>query len=181
MELGQLIYSNIENKYKDSIKDVKLRTFFPIITGKKNVEDTDINGIYPFFSCSKDIMYSNSYSFNSKSILLAGNGDFNVKYYSGKFEAYQRTYVLTPYNAKLIGLLFFGIRSNITSLTKGNRGSVISFIVKSMIEDFVLKLPENYNCINEINELNVILDSLSSNEKQLTSLLKLKKYLLSSL
>jgi type I restriction enzyme S subunit len=56
------------------------------------------NGEYPFFTCSRKIFSINKYAFDCKAVLLAGNnasGDFNVKYYEGKFNAYQRTYVIT--------------------------------------------------------------------------------------
>ena len=39
-------------------------------------------------------------------ILVAVNGDFNVKTYNGKFESYQRTYVLIPHDKKLTGFLY---------------------------------------------------------------------------
>ena len=75
----------------------KLSEFVPIITGKKNANVSSDNGAYPFFSCSQDFSWTDEYSFEGHAILVAGNGDFNVKWYNGKFEAYQRTYVLIPY------------------------------------------------------------------------------------
>ena len=44
-------------------------------------------------------------------MLVAGNGDLNVKYYNGKFDAYQRTYIIEANGSgKLyaIPLLFYG-------------------------------------------------------------------------
>ena len=35
------------------------------------------------------------------------NGDFNVKHYQGKFNAYQRTYVLIPKEEKYFGSIYF--------------------------------------------------------------------------
>ena len=53
------------------------------------------NGKYPFFTCSKDTLLIDTYTFDCEAILIAGNGDIgHAKYYSGKFDAYQRTYVL---------------------------------------------------------------------------------------
>ena len=159
----------------------KLEEFFPIITGKKNTEVAGIEGKYPFFSCSQDILYTNEYSFEGSAILLAGNGDFNIKFYSGKFEAYQRTYVLIPYNSKLCGLIFFIMKANIDKITKGNRGSVISFIVKGMISYFKITLPDNYINYKEIDMLNELLNLISINEKEIVSLHKLQETLLRSI
>jgi len=69
-----------------------------ICTGKKDVNEGEMFGIYPFFTCSREVYAIDNYAFDLEAILLAGNnasGDFNVKHYKGKFNAYQRTYVIT--------------------------------------------------------------------------------------
>lgn len=69
-----------------------------IATGRKDVNEGNPQGQYPFFTCSKEHTFSDTFSFDTEAILLAGNGDIgNPKYYSGKFEAYQRTYVLSEF------------------------------------------------------------------------------------
>lgn len=67
-----------------------------IKTGKKDANYGSENGRYLFFTCAAEPIRCNDYSFEGKVILLAGNGDIgNISLYDGKFEAYQRTYVLT--------------------------------------------------------------------------------------
>lgn len=69
-----------------------------IKTGRLDANAMDENGIYPFFTCSKDIYRINQYSFDCEALLIAGNGDIgDVKYYNGKFDAYQRTYVMSEF------------------------------------------------------------------------------------
>lgn len=128
----------------------KLGDFFPVVTGKKNANVSSSKGKYPFFSCSQDIAWTNSYSFDGSAILVAGNGDFSVKWYEGKFEAYQRTYVLVPFNERLTGLLYYMIKHFLATITSGHRGSVINFITKGSIEDFKVILP------NDLNDLSII-------------------------
>ncbi|MCL2837933.1 MAG: restriction endonuclease subunit S [Oscillospiraceae bacterium] len=118
----------------------KLGDWFPVITGKKDANVAK-GGIYPFFSCSQNILYTDNYSFDANAILLAGNGDFNVKVYSGKFEAYQRTYVLIPNEQKHLGFLYYAIKHCLSEITSGFRGSVIRFITKGSIENFELFMP----------------------------------------
>ena len=73
----------------------KIKDICQIRTGKKDVNTGNPNGIYPFFTCASENTFSNEYSFDTEALLIAGNGDVGkVKYYKGKFEAYQRTYVL---------------------------------------------------------------------------------------
>ena len=67
-------------------------------TGKLNSNAAVPDGEYPFFTCSPETLKIDSYSFDCKAILLAGNnanGIYSVKIYEGKFNAYQRTYVIT--------------------------------------------------------------------------------------
>ena len=67
-----------------------------IVTGKEDANFSSPNGKYSFFTCSSNTLKCDEYAFNASSILIAGNGEFNVKHYTGKFNAYQRTYVLIP-------------------------------------------------------------------------------------
>ncbi|MCK9331344.1 MAG: restriction endonuclease subunit S, partial [Candidatus Cloacimonetes bacterium] len=115
--------------------------FFPVVTGKKNANVASDNGKYKFFTCSQQVFTTDDYSFEGEAILVAGNGDFNVKYYNGKFEAYQRTYVLIPNNPKIAGLLYFAIKNNLDDITKGHRGSVINFITKGHLANYKITVP----------------------------------------
>ena len=58
-----------------------------ILTGKKDANFGDVGGEYLFFTCAKEPIRASSYSFDCDAVILAGNGDFNVKLYRGKFEA----------------------------------------------------------------------------------------------
>ena len=74
---------------------VELGDVCEIKTGKKDVNEGNPNGQYPFFTCAQNHTYSDEFSFDTEAILIAGNGDIGtVNYFKGKFEAYQRTYVL---------------------------------------------------------------------------------------
>jgi type I restriction enzyme S subunit len=155
--------------------------FFPVVTGKKNANIAIENGKYKFFTCSQQIYLTDDYSFDGDAILVAGNGDFNVKYYSGKFEAYQRTYVLIPYNKKLSGFLFTAIKYNLNNITSGSRGSVISFITKGHIENYKMPLPATSK-LEELSEIfKNILIQIANNNSQNEELSKTRDTLLPKL
>ena len=66
-----------------------------IRTGKKDANYGSKDGEYLFFTCAAEPIRCHGYSFDCDAILLAGNGDINnITRYNGKFEAYQRTYVV---------------------------------------------------------------------------------------
>ena len=126
----------------------------PIITGKKDANFGSENGKYLFFTCSQQPRLAESYSYDCDAVILAGNGDFNVKLYRGKFEAYQRTYVLSPYKTEHLYLLFYTIKNRMNYLIQGASGSTIKFLTKGMIADIKVLVPtcEILNQYNEIAE-----------------------------
>ena len=138
----------------------------PVKTGKQDAVIADSNGIYPFFTCSQEVLRCNRYSFDGDAILVAGNGDFSVKFYKGKFEAYQRTYVLIPEKKKLHGLLFFAVKTNLRFITADARGSVIKFITKGNLENFVFDGPTDLMDSILLDRFNVICTSIHSLEKE---------------
>ena len=111
-------------------KRVTLGNIAPILTGKKDANFGTEDGAYPFFTCSQEPIKAPSYSFDTSAVILAGNGDFNVKLYRGKFEAYQRTYVLSPYEEKYLYLLYNAVNESMAVLVKGASGSTIKFLTK---------------------------------------------------
>ena len=94
-----------------------------------------------FFTCAQEPIKAPTYSFDCDAVILAGNGDFNVKLYRGQFEAYQRTYVLSPYDNKHLFLLYHAVRENMRNLFRGASGSTIKFLTKHMLEDISVYLP----------------------------------------
>ena len=140
--------------------------FLPVITGKKNANVSSNQGKYPFFSCSQDYAWTDEYSFDGSAVLVAGNGDFNVKFYSGKFEAYQRTYVLIPYEPKYTAWLFYAVQYHLSSITSAARGSVIKFITKSNLEDFEFVAPKVPLSLPVIYTLDTINKKIAENRKE---------------
>jgi len=102
--------SQVVKNWKPTIKIdpnwpmVKLGEVAEIKTGKKDVNYSTPTGEYPFYTCAAEQFKSPGYSFDTEAIILPGNGANvgKVFYFSGKFEAYQRTYVILVFNNKLI-------------------------------------------------------------------------------
>ena len=169
----------IEDRY-EGWEEKSLGDFFPVITGKKDANYSTEDGQYLFFTCPQNVLKSPDYSYEGKAILLAGNGDFNVRRYVGKFEAYQRTYVLIPYEDKYFGFLYTLIKYYLVHITGGVQGSVIRFITKAMITDFTFSLPKT-NFDNELEHINQIYLKVDSNQFQIHILEKLRDLLLPKL
>ena len=99
-ELNKCLFFRVINRTKESEKEDLVKNWkeiFNVRTGKLDSNAMIENGKYPFFTCAKEIFRINDYAFDCEALLLAGNnaaGVYDVKYYKGKFNAYQRTYVL---------------------------------------------------------------------------------------
>ncbi|MBO6117712.1 MAG: restriction endonuclease subunit S [Bacteroidales bacterium] len=131
---------------------IKLKDICPIITGKKDANYADNNGKYPFFTCSQQPLRCNNYSFDASAVLLAGNGDLNVKLYRGKFEAYQRTYVLIPNKEEYLFALYHTLIECLNELKAKANGSTIKFITLSILQNIEIKIPSK-EILNKFNEI----------------------------
>ena len=118
-----------------------LKFLCTIKTGDKDVNQGSENGKYPFFTCAQEISNSETFSFEGEAILIAGNGNFNVKFYHGRFEAYQRTYVLQNFKNVDAKYLFYFINNKLGDITKGNRGSTIKYIRLGDIANYPIIYP----------------------------------------
>jgi type I restriction enzyme S subunit len=122
---------------------VKLNELCEIKTGRKDVNEGNPNGKYPFFTCAKEHTYSDQFSFDGEAILIAGNGVVgNTSYYNGKFEAYQRTYVLMDFldvNPKYLYLILEATLKD--ALVDQKLGNTMPYIKKGMLTDYLIPIP----------------------------------------
>ena len=112
------------------MKRIRLGDIAKIVTGKLNANAAVENGKYPFFTCSKDILRIDNWAYDCECVLVAGNGDLNVKYYKGKFNAYQRTYVISlkkDTNYSTIFLFMF-LQFYLEMLRDKRIGAIVKFI-----------------------------------------------------
>jgi type I restriction enzyme S subunit len=111
---------------------------------------------------------------------MAGNGDFNVKRYIGKFEAYQRTYVLIPFEDKYQSFLYLLMSLHLGDITGGSRGSVIKFITKGNIADYSFRFPP-YCIDDKLAVLNSIYAQVDEHNAEIEHLSRLRDQLLPKL
>lgn len=108
-------------------------------TGKLDANKAVDNGKYPFFTCAPQPSYIDTYEFDEDAILLAGNnaqGNFHINRYQGKFNAYQRTYVITAKDGYDIDYIKYAIEMSLTHLKKIAQGSQTKFLTMTMLENF---------------------------------------------
>ena len=158
----------------------KLGEICKIRTGKKDVDEGNPEGPYPFFTCSREITYSDTYSFDTEAILIAGNGDVgNTKIYKGKFEAYQRTYVLDGFQDN-IKYIYYYLIGNLKKILK-KLGSTMPYIRKGDLETFEIPLPPLPIQQKIVKILDTIQSAIDIQEKIIEKTKELKKSLMNLL
>lgn len=133
----KVIYSCME---KNKLSDVATFT-----TGKLNSNAAIENGIYPFFTCSPETLKINTFAFDQEAILLAGNnaeGNFCIKYYNGKFNAYQRTYVISNKKNKTdLKYLFYALKLCLQQFKFISQGTATKFLTAKILNNFEITIP----------------------------------------
>lgn len=145
-------------------------------TGKLDANASSPEGKYPFFTCSKEILHIDSYSYDEECVLIAGNGDLNVKYFKGKFDAYQRTYIVTlkDKNEVLsVPYLYHFFSKYIEHLRKVSIGGIIKYIKLNNLTDAefpVPPLPVQQQIVDELDKLSEIIEKKKQQVKELDNL-----------
>ena len=142
---------------------VKIGTLTKIRTGKLDANASSEDGQYPFFTCSREALRISSYSYDCECVLVAGNGDLNVKYYNGKFDAYQRTYIIEDNSdGKLyMPYLYYFMEGYIDELRKQAIGGVIKYIKLGNLTNALIELPsmdKQKDVVNILEMLTGIID-----------------------
>ena len=148
---------------------IKAVSITEVITGKEDANFSSIDGEYKFFTCSNVPLRCNQPAFDSASILIAGNGDFNVKHYTGKFNAYQRTYVLTP-PREYYALLYLASLYRINSFKSASAGSIVKFITKGDVENIPLFIPDDKQYLDQLNSLVYMQEHISAENEKLVQM-----------
>ncbi|MEZ9921332.1 restriction endonuclease subunit S [Vibrio breoganii] len=123
-------------------EEVKLAELCKIGTGKKDANDGSPSGKYPFFTCAKRPILSSSYSYDFEALLIAGNGVIGTThYYNGKFEAYQRTYILSEFRAVFVAYLHHWINFYLKrGVDREKQHGAMPYIKVGMLQNFKVKL-----------------------------------------
>lgn len=156
---------------------VKLGELTKIKTGKLDANASSPDGEYPFFTCSKEPLKISSYSYDCECVLVAGNGDLNVKYYNGKFDAYQRTYIIEDNsNGRLyLPYLYYFMNGYVEELRKFSIGGVIKYIKLRNLTDALIELPDietQKYIVSILSKIKELIDSRYQELKILENLIK---------
>ena len=154
-------------------------------TGKLNSNAAVVDGEFPFFTCSSETFKTNTYSFDTEAVLLAGNNAsaiYPLKFFKGKFDAYQRTYVITTNDYRLSNQqIYFAIKDELENFKGISSGTATKFLTMQILNNLRIILADQkisgkfYTIIKEFINL------IDLNFKELEKLYKFKEILLSKM
>lgn len=167
-------------------KIVKLDEYCSIFTGKKNANASVDGGKYKFFTCAPEALQIDSYIYDGNAIIVSGNGAYTgrTRFYSGKFDLYQRTYACTlldSINPDYIFPLYWFVKLELSKkIMGGTRGSAIPYIVMNDLAKFEFV----YNADTFSKYLPVfksLTEAIQSNEFEIENLAMIRDTLLPKL
>ena len=170
-------------KMLSSITEYKtLGELCSITTGKLDANANNQNGLYPFFTCGKDTLSINNYAFDGEAILIAGNGDIgHTKYYYGKFNAYQRTYVLMGFKADA-QFVKMGIDTYLPQkISEEMQGGAMPYIKLSTLTSLKIPFTTEEKQLSIRNHYDTIAQKVENETKILDLLLQQKSYFLNAM
>ena len=124
---------------------VRLEMLLSFRTGKLDSNAAVKDGVYPFFTCSREDFRIDTYQFDCEALLLSGNNataDYSVKHYKGKFNAYQRTYVLNLLNSEhSYGFMQQALQLRLQELKRVSLGTNTKYLTLTILKDIKIPLP----------------------------------------
>jgi type I restriction enzyme, S subunit len=146
------------------MKQLFLKDICHIKTGKLDANAANDNGLYPFFTCSKEPLKINTFAYDCECVLLGGNGEFNVNMYNGKFNAYQRTYIIEVKDSSRhsLKLLHYIIKTKVQHFKNVSNGGVIKFIKIGDIERIQfpdISIKEQQSIVATLDKINELIDA----------------------
>ena len=113
-----------------------------IKTGKLDSNQAVKGGQFPFFTCSALPDTIDKYAYDEDVVLVAGNnaqGNFHVSRFKGKFNAYQRTYILTAKHDYDIDFIYYSLKLELKRLKEKSQGSQTKFLTMPILNSIVLR------------------------------------------
>lgn len=147
---------------------IKLLDTCTIRTGKLDSNASIENGKYPFFTCAPEPLHIDTFAFDEDAILLAGNnaqGNFHLQRYKGKFNAYQRTYVITAKEGWNVDYIRYSIEISLNHLKSISQGSQTKFLTMSMLDDFYIDKRTEKEQEHLISVLKAVDDKVNLNKQ----------------
>ncbi len=152
---------------KQKVRWVMLSDVVKITTGKLNANAMVKGGKYPFFTCDAVPFEIDTYAFDTEAILISGNGSRvgHVNYCNGKFNAYQRTYILHSFKDINSGYLLTYLKAFIRNyILKNSKKGSVPYITLPMLQTFqvpILEINKQKRIVSILDKFDALVNDIS--------------------
>ena len=177
---GEVRFEGFDREWEN----IKLGNICQITTGKLNANAMVDNGKYAYFTCARNIYKIDKFAFNTEALLVSGNGANvgYIHYYKGKFNAYQRTYVLDSFdNNDIIFVKYILDKYLAMQINREKNDGNTPYITLPTLITMKLKLPQLQEQQKIAKVLSTIDKEIELLKNELKSLKEQKKGLMQKL
>ena len=142
-KVPQIRFKDDNGKDFTDWKEKRLGEICKITTGKLDANTMTENGKYRFYTCAKEFFKIDNYAFDTEALLISGNGANvgYIHYYKGKFNAYQRTYVLDQFSEHIIYIKYFLEMFLKEKINREKKEGNTPYIVLGTLSGMKIKIP----------------------------------------
>lgn len=145
-------------------KWIRLGDVCSAVTGRLDANQQDTKGEYPFFTCGVEVYKTLEYAFDCDAVLLGGNnasGDYKMHRYNGKFNAYQRVYVISDPPHEMLDYIFWVIKYWLPHLKYNSQGATTRFIKIAQVKGMLIPLPPFDEQKRIVKKIELIMENLN--------------------
>ncbi|MCT7542339.1 restriction endonuclease subunit S [Aliarcobacter butzleri] len=171
------------NGFNDEWEEVRLGEICKITTGKLNANAMVENGQYTFFTCARETYRIDDFAFDTEALLVSGNGANvgYIHYFNGKFNAYQRTYVLDGFKHNIFLIKYLLDKYLSLQISREKNEGNTPYITLPTLTKMKLKLPSLAEQQKIAEVLSLADDEINLLKNELEELKQQKKALMQKL
>ena len=157
--------------------ECRLGEYISIRTGRLDANAAETDGEYPFFTCAREISRINSWAFDCECVLVAGNCTPHVSYYNGKFNAYQRVYIIESNDPGRLSTkyLYYFFKEYMALAIDKQHGAIEKFFCLSDFTEIKISLPDLPTQLRIAGILGSLDEKIELNRKKIAELEALAK------
>lgn len=165
----------IEKLCPDGVVFARIGELAHVGTGSSDRQDAELDGQFPFYVRSRDVLSINRYEFDEKAIVIPGEGGVGeiFHYVDGKYALHQRAYRISFHDDRVntrFAYFYYEAHFKEFILAKALSATVTS-IRKPMLTDFTIPVPP----MEVQREIVRILDAMTSLQAELQAELQARR------
>lgn len=150
-----------------SVENVPMGEIAAIGTGRTDRKDATVDGAFPLYVRSKDVLASDRWEFDETAIIIPGEGGIGEIFHfaAGKYALHQRAYRVAPHDTRILPrLLYFYLRENFGDYVRQRAvTATVTSLRRSMLTDFpvpLLPLEEQTRVVETLDQLDALINDI---------------------